>query len=67
MRWDRWMYLMDSTTTERHQLVLGGIYIHLKINKPIHQAMCGFAKNFITRDKEQVTCQQCLDLIRSSK
>lgn len=60
------MYLVESNSTERYQLALGGIYIHLKRSKPTHQALCGFAKNFITRDKKQVTCSECLELIKGN-
>lgn len=65
MTWDKFMYLVESTSTERYQLLQAGITIHMK--KPRvseHRAICSSARTFITRDKNQVTCDNCKELMK---
>lgn len=65
MKWNKWMYLVESSSTERYQLALGGIYIHMKRPKPVHEALCSRGiRNFITKDKSQVTCEECKKLLK---
>lgn len=63
MKWDKFGYIIDSTSFDRMCLHTTQSRIHLKNPiKPEHRAICDFnIRDFITKDIHQVTCDECIE------
>ena len=62
IKYDKFGYIIESTPDERLELHTTISRIHFKLkNESEHRALCNSKiRNFLTRDVNQITCNDCL-------